>query len=206
MSLVFLLKNRKSHCCPKFDVSQLMLKLHVAYKKETTYVSLELRQKSTDVNTLHCWFKNERRMVWTWLTSPKPNYVAALPCESKNTENVILHRHITKENCIICIIASSEWTRVAMCLKFTYLRCYTTMHIWNDSWHRRPAKRLMQTWFDFDQDIIDAAIDQWHDYLRSCVRAGGHFEHMLWHDCSLLSFTRTLKLSMLFDACIRAIL
>jgi len=72
-------------------------------------------------NQRHCWFKNERRMVWTWLTSPKPNYVAALPCESKNTENVVLHRHITKENCIICIIASSEWTIFVMCLKFTYM-------------------------------------------------------------------------------------
>jgi len=40
-------------------------------------------------------------------------------------------------------------------------------------------KRLMQTWFDFDQDIIDTAIDQWRDHLRSCVHAnGGHFEHM----------------------------
>jgi len=40
-------------------------------------------------------------------------------------------------------------------------------------------KRLMQTWFHFDQDIIDAAIDQWRDHLRSCVRAGGgHFEHI----------------------------
>jgi len=27
--------------------------------------------------------------------------------------------------------------------------------------------RLMQTWFDFDQDITDATIDQWHDRLRS---------------------------------------
>jgi len=33
-------------------------------------------------------------------------------------------------------------------------------------------KRLMQTWFDFDQDIIDTVIDQWRDHLRSCVRAG----------------------------------
>jgi len=40
-------------------------------------------------------------------------------------------------------------------------------------------KRLMQTWFNFDQDITDAAIDQWRDHLRSCVRAdGGHFEHV----------------------------
>jgi len=37
---------------------------------------------------------------------------------------------------------------------------------------------LMQTWFDFEQDITYAAIDQWRDHLRSYVRAGGgHFEH-----------------------------
>ena len=41
-------------------------------------------------------------------------------------------------------------------------------------------KRLMQTWFECEQDIIDAAIDQWHVHLRSRVRAGGgHFEQML---------------------------
>jgi len=41
-------------------------------------------------------------------------------------------------------------------------------------------KRLMQTWFDFDQELIDAAVDQWRDRLRSCVRSGGgHFGHML---------------------------
>jgi len=40
-------------------------------------------------------------------------------------------------------------------------------------------KRLMQTWFDFDQDITDPAINQWRDHLRSCVCAGGgRFEHM----------------------------
>jgi len=40
-------------------------------------------------------------------------------------------------------------------------------------------KRLMQMWFDFDQDITKAAIDHWHDSLRPCVRdGGGHFEHM----------------------------
>jgi len=40
--------------------------------------------------------------------------------------------------------------------------------------------RLIQTWYDFEQNVIDAATDQWRDSLRSCVRAGGgHFEHML---------------------------
>jgi len=41
-------------------------------------------------------------------------------------------------------------------------------------------KRLMQTWVDFGKNVIEAAIDQWCDRLRSCMRAcGGHFEHML---------------------------
>jgi len=41
-------------------------------------------------------------------------------------------------------------------------------------------KRLMQSLFDFEQNVIDTAIVQWRDGPRSCVRAGGgHFEHML---------------------------
>jgi len=37
-------------------------------------------------------------------------------------------------------------------------------------------EHLMQTWFDFEQDIIKAAIDR----IRSRVRASGQqFEHML---------------------------
>jgi len=49
-------------------------------------------------------------------------------------------------------------------------------------------KRLMQTWFDLDQDITNAANDQWRDHLRSCAcvcvcvcvcAGGGHFEHMV---------------------------
>jgi len=52
---------------------------------------------------------------------------------------------------------------------------YETIHDVGDL-----RKRLIQTWFDFDQDIIDAKIDQWRDRLRSCVHAGGgHFEHVL---------------------------
>ena len=41
-------------------------------------------------------------------------------------------------------------------------------------------KCLTQTWVDFEQNVIESAIDQWRDSLRSCMRAGGgHFEHML---------------------------
>ena len=38
-------------------------------------------------------------------------------------------------------------------------------------------KCLTQTWVDFEQNVIQAAIDQWRDSLRSCMHAGGgHFE------------------------------
>jgi len=30
-------------------------------------------------------------------------------------------------------------------------------------------KCLTQTWVDFEQNIIEAAIDQWRDSLRSCA-------------------------------------
>ena len=47
----------------------------------------------------------------------------------------------------------------------------TKIHDIDDLW-----KRLMQTWCDFDQDIINTAIDQQRGHLRSCVHAGGgHF-------------------------------
>jgi len=37
----------------------------------------------------------------------------------------------------------------------------------------------MQTWFDFHKDIIDTAIDQWRDHLRSLLCAdGGHFKQV----------------------------
>jgi len=87
----------------------------------------------------------------------------------------MLQQDITKENCIKCIVASLKRTRV-MCLIFTYLMqqcmCETKIYDIDDL-----RKFLVQTWFDFD--IMELAIDQWHDHLTSCVRAGGgHFEHM----------------------------
>jgi len=47
----------------------------------------------------------------------------------------------------------------------------------------------MQTWFDFEQNVIEAAYDQWRDRLRSCAHSGGgHFEHnvMLSNYCSFV--------------------
>jgi len=43
-------------------------------------------------------------------------------------------------------------------------------------------KSLTQSWVDFEQNVIEAAIDHYQsrDRARSCVNAGGgHSEHML---------------------------
>jgi len=47
-------------------------------------------------------------------------------------------------------------------------------------------KRLMHTWFDFQQNAVDTAIVQWRDRLRSCARAGGDTLNMLWNYCSFV--------------------
>jgi len=87
-------------------------------------------------------YKNERHMWRYELHPPQLISVATVPCENQNAENVISQQEIIKENCIKCITASSKWTRVIMCLRFTYLGCYKSMRVWNDSWRRRPAKTL----------------------------------------------------------------
>jgi len=61
-------------------------------------------------------------------------------------------------------------------------------------------KCLTETWVDFEQTVIEAAIDQWRDSLRSYMRAVGvHFEHMLRNHCLFVlcgSSEPFMKLSM----------
>jgi len=41
-------------------------------------------------------------------------------------------------------------------------------------------KRLITTWVDFQQSVVDDAVDQWRKRLESCIGAEvGHFEHLL---------------------------
>jgi len=71
----------------------------------------------------------------------------------------------------------------------------------------------MQTWFNFDLDITDAAIDQWRDRLRSRVRADGrHFEHMfiymihrnvLWNcQCNSMHVTAIFVVNIISWICV----
>ena len=121
--------------------------------------------------------------------------VATLPCESQNTENVILQRDITKANCIRCIIASVKWISVIMCLKFTDMGCYTAKPAWSKRFV--ISMTCENAWCKL---ILTFTRTEHH--LRSCVHAGGgHFEHMLWHECSLYdSPEHFMKLPMYFDA------
>jgi len=41
-------------------------------------------------------------------------------------------------------------------------------------------QRLIETWREFQQTVVDDAIDQWRTRLEACVQAdGGHFEQRL---------------------------
>jgi len=61
-------------------------------------------------------------------------------------------------------------------------------------------KCLTPTWVDFEQNVIEAAIDQWRNSLRLCMHAGaGHFEHILRNYCLFVlcgSSEHFMKLSM----------
>jgi len=41
-------------------------------------------------------------------------------------------------------------------------------------------QRLIDTWSDLSQSIVDDAVDEWRKRLQACVNEkGGHFEHLL---------------------------
>ena len=41
-------------------------------------------------------------------------------------------------------------------------------------------QRLIATWSDLEQRVVDKAINEWHGRLHTCVRADGqHLEHLL---------------------------
>jgi len=41
-------------------------------------------------------------------------------------------------------------------------------------------KRLVVTWAEFQQSVVDDTVGQWRKRLEACIRAeGGHFEYLL---------------------------
>ena len=107
---------------------------------------------------------------WYELHPPHLINVAALPFENQNTKRVILPKKIASFR---CIIASSKSTRSSCALNLliwgVMQQCVyeTKIHDIDDL-----QKHLMHTWFDFDRDIINAAIEPVAYHMRSCVPAG----------------------------------
>ena len=56
---------------------------------------------------------------------------------------------------------------------------------------------LIAAWSGIHQQVIDQAIDQWREMLRACVKASGHFEHLLWSSFTVLCVH--LELSEFFN-------
>jgi len=41
-------------------------------------------------------------------------------------------------------------------------------------------QHFVEVWISLQQNVVDAAINEWRKWLRECVRADGqHFEHIL---------------------------
>jgi len=126
---------------------------------------------------------------------PLVTNVATLPWESRNTENVILQWDITNGNCIQMYHSFIEKGSCALHLLIWAImqqRMYETNNI-DDLW-----KRLMQTWFDFKQDVIDSTIGQWDhvcvlmaDTMNTCSEVNDHLYDLSEH---------FVKLSVSFEA------
>ena len=82
-------------------------------------------------------------VMWQYELHPRHLLnVATLPCESENTESVILQQEITKENCIRCIAASSKWTRVIVFHFFwvlynnAFMKWFMTSRTCENAWRK----------------------------------------------------------------------
>ena len=116
-------------------------------------------------------FNNERYMCWYELHPSHIITVATVPCESQNTEkyntakyNITVGYYQRKLHRMYRI-TSSKWTADYKIWGVMQQCVYETKicDIHN------PQKRLMQTWFDFEQNVTEAATVKRRNHLRSCV-------------------------------------
>ena len=132
---------------------------------------------------------------------PRPINVATLPCESHNTENVILQREITKENCVKCNTTSPKWTSALNLLIWGVIqqRVHETIQVIDDL-----RKRLMQTRFDFDYSTLSmlrltSGTIIWDHVCVLVVQTFNTCSDMNVHLCDASEYV--IKLSMWFDPC-----
>jgi len=129
--------------------------------------------------------------MWQYkLHPPHLINIATLPCESQNTENVILRQDITKE---LLHQMYHSFIKVDQSHHVLYIYLFGVLYSKACVKQRfmtstRPAKMLDPNLFWLWPEHHPC----WRDHLRSCVHAGGgQFECMLWPECSLMWFART---------------
>jgi len=142
--------------------------------------------------------------MWRYELHP-PNLIngATLPCESQNTENVILQRDVTKTKLQQMHYSFIKVDRPGSSCAFHLLIwgviqqnvCETKIHDIDDL-----RKRLMQTCFDFDRNIINAGVTIWDhvcmmvvETLNACSDLNVHYmihQNILWNcQCKLIHIT-----------------
>jgi len=113
-----------------------------------------------------------------------PRYVSSV-AKIWNTVNVKLQQVLLRKWHHFILASEKRFPR---CLIFTYFTINLKLLM---SSVTSIIIHLMQTLWEFQQDITDAVIDQWHEHLRWHVCAGGgHFKHMHWNEFSFTWFIR----------------
>jgi len=77
--------------------------------------------------------------------------------------------------CVSALPGKTGNTKIAFSTQMMYIRAlqavdgvlYSNVGMQKIFVTSTACKSIMQTWFDFDRDIIDAAIDQRYDHVRS---------------------------------------
>ena len=105
---------------------------------------------------------SQKKTNFYHLYTPHLKNITALPCKMQNffrSDHALLKFSPCRNKTLPKLVRIADWYR-------------NTDELW---------KRLVGTWAEFQQSVVDYAVDQWRKRLEACIRTeGGHFEHLLW--------------------------
>jgi len=126
--------------------------------------------------------------MWQYeLHPPHLINVATLPCESQNTENVILQRDITKENCIRCIVVDQGHHVPYIYLSgVLYSKAFTKQRFMTSTTCENAWYKLVLTLTGTSSMLA------WPSEIMCACWWWTLWTHALtWNACSFMWFTRT---------------
>ena len=114
--------------------------------------------------TEHVYSFNERALVSAWSGGEG----GQLPSNCPSNRSPVSHK--SDEKCATC------GSDARIFHLFSFYHAYR-VPIRNTDELR---KRHVATWAEFQQSVVDDAVDQWRKIVEACIHAeGGHFEHLL---------------------------